>query len=44
VDWVSLARAYGVPGAQVQTLEQFRNSLRESLNASGPTLIECQLP
>lgn len=44
VDWVSLARGYGVPGVQVQTLEQFRNSLRESLHAPGPTLIECQLP
>jgi len=44
VDWVSLARAYGVPGAQAQTLEQFRNSLRQSLQARGPMLIECQLP
>ena len=44
VDWVSLARAYGVPGAQAQTLEQFRTSLRQSLQTPGPMLIECQLP
>jgi len=44
VDWVSLARAYGVSGAQAQTQEQFRNSLRQSLQARGPMLIECQLP
>lgn len=44
VDWVSLARAYGVPGAQAQTQEQLRNSLRQSLQARGPMLIECQLP
>ncbi|HZT02019.1 MAG TPA: thiamine pyrophosphate-dependent enzyme, partial [Steroidobacteraceae bacterium] len=44
VDWVSLARAYGVPGAQAQTQEEFRYSLRQSLQARGPMLIECQLP
>jgi acetolactate synthase I/II/III large subunit len=44
VDWVSLARAYGVPGAQAQTREQFRTSLRQSLQTPGPMLIECQLP
>jgi thiamine pyrophosphate-dependent acetolactate synthase large subunit-like protein len=44
MDWVSLARAYGVPGAQAQTQEQFRNALRQSLQARGPMLIECQLP
>ena len=44
VDWVSLARGYGVPGMQVETLARFRTALHESLRARGPTLIECRLP
>lgn len=44
VDWVSLARGYGVPGVRVQTVEEFRNALRGSLHEAGPALIECQLP
>jgi acetolactate synthase-1/2/3 large subunit len=44
VDWVSLGRAYGVPGIRVETAEEFRDALGASLHAPGPMLIECQLP
>ena len=43
VDWVSLARGYGVPGVRVGTTEEFRTALRQSLAAAGPHLIQVEI-
>jgi acetolactate synthase-1/2/3 large subunit len=43
VDWVSLARGYGVPGVCVGTIEEFRTALRHSLAAAGPHLIQVEI-
>lgn len=44
LDWVSLARGYGVPGRRVTTAADFRGTLQEALRSTGPNLIECELP
>lgn len=44
VDWVALARGYGVPAERIETSESFLRALRHSLQSPGPSLIECQLP
>lgn len=44
VDWVSLARGYGVPAVRVDAAEAFGSALRNSLRTAGPFLIECALP
>ncbi|MDQ1632092.1 MAG: acetolactate synthase large subunit [Frankiaceae bacterium] len=43
VDWVSLARAYGVEGRQVETAEQLADALRQSFGEPGPRVIEALL-
>ncbi len=44
VDWVSLARGYGVPAVRVDSADAFGTALRNSLRTAGPFLIECALP
>ncbi len=43
VDWIALARGYGVPAERIESPESFQLALRRSLQSTGPTLIECQL-
>jgi len=43
VDWVALARGYGVPGVRATTSSDFRAALGTALRAAGPYLIEAQL-
>ena len=43
MDWVALARGYGVPGERVESSEAFQRALQRSLQSAGPSLIECQL-
>jgi acetolactate synthase-1/2/3 large subunit len=43
VDWVSLAKAYGVEGRQVETAEQLADALRVSFAEPGPRVIEALL-
>ncbi len=43
VDWVSLARGYGVEGRRVETLEAFTDVFRHALARRGPFLIEVAL-
>jgi acetolactate synthase-1/2/3 large subunit len=43
LDWVSLAKGMGVPGARVTSLEAFRKALREGFESQGPGLIEVPL-
>ena len=43
VAWVSLAEGYGVPGASVSSLEEFRIALRTALETDGPYLIQAEL-
>jgi acetolactate synthase-1/2/3 large subunit len=40
IDWVSLARGMGVPGARVETGEELTLELGRALSAGGPRLIE----
>jgi acetolactate synthase I/II/III large subunit len=40
LDWVGLARAMGVPGARVTTMEEFNRRLAEGIAAPGPFLVE----
>jgi acetolactate synthase-1/2/3 large subunit len=40
LDWVSLARGMGVPGARVDTMDDFNARLAEGLATPGPYLIE----
>jgi acetolactate synthase I/II/III large subunit len=40
LDWVSLARGMGVPGAKVDTMDDFNKRLAEGLATPGPYLIE----
>ncbi len=44
VDWVSLARGYGVPGQAVRDCAALDHALDASLQMQGPYLIELQLP
>lgn len=43
LDWVSLAKAMGVPSTRVVSLEAFTKALREGFTSEGPTLIEVVL-
>ncbi|HYM73923.1 MAG TPA: acetolactate synthase large subunit [Stellaceae bacterium] len=43
LDWVGLARAMGVPGAKVTTMEEFNRRLGEGLATPGPYLVEVEL-
>jgi len=43
LDWVSLAKGMGVPGARVTSLEKFARALRKGLESEGPSLIEVPL-
>jgi acetolactate synthase-1/2/3 large subunit len=43
VDWVALARAYGVPGMRVDTADGFSAALANSLAMDGPYLIQAEL-
>ncbi len=44
LDWVSLARGHGVPGARAETLSDFARALGNGLASGGPNLIELVLP
>ena len=43
LDWVALARGYGVPGCAVHTAAELEAALDVSLTVSGPYLIEMVL-
>jgi acetolactate synthase-1/2/3 large subunit len=43
VDWVSLARGYGIPGMRVDTTDGFSAALGNSLATDGPYLIQADL-
>ncbi len=43
LDWVSLARGYGVPAARARSSAEFASALRQALAANGPCLIEAEL-
>jgi acetolactate synthase-1/2/3 large subunit len=40
LDWVSLARGHGVPGARADDMESFVRALQGGLASGGPSLIE----
>ncbi len=40
IDWVSLAKGYGVPGRRATTADEFVLALEEGINTEGPYLIE----
>jgi acetolactate synthase-1/2/3 large subunit len=40
LDWVSLAKGMGVPGARVETMEEFNRRLAEGIAVPGPYLVE----
>ena len=43
IDWVSMAKALGVPASRATSLDSFAASLRSGFEVSGPTLIEVPL-
>ena len=43
MDWVSLARGFGVDGRRVETLPAFTDALRHGVATPGPFLIEVVL-
>jgi acetolactate synthase-1/2/3 large subunit len=43
MDWVSIAKGYGVPACRVTTIEEFNKAIATGNQASGPHLIEAQL-
>jgi acetolactate synthase I/II/III large subunit len=43
LDWVGLARAMGVPGARVTTMEEFNDRFAEGIATPGPYLVEVVL-
>ena len=43
VDWVALAKGYGVPAWRCTAAEDFRQTLARGLRTSGPCLIEAEL-
>jgi acetolactate synthase-1/2/3 large subunit len=43
VDWISLAKGYGVPGCRVSNIEEFGKALATGCQTTGPYLIEAQL-
>jgi acetolactate synthase I/II/III large subunit len=40
LDWVSIAKGMGIPGARVHSLEEFASRLQQGLKNDGPSLIE----
>lgn len=40
IDWVSLAKGFGMPGCSVQTEEEFAGALLRAFKERGPSLIE----
>src|SRR5262249_38826082 len=40
LDWVSLARGMGVPGARVETMDDFNKRFADGLATRGPYLVE----
>ena len=44
IDWVSLAKAYGIPACTVDTGENMQAALARTFAQPGPELIELQLP
>ncbi|MEQ9452091.1 MAG: acetolactate synthase large subunit [Pseudomonadales bacterium] len=40
IDWVSLAKGYGVPGRRATTADEFTLALEEGIRTDGPYLIE----
>ena len=43
LDWVSLAKGFGVEGRRVETLEDFIAAFQHALSNPGPHLIEVAL-
>jgi acetolactate synthase I/II/III large subunit len=43
LDWTLLAKAMGVPGKRVNSLDEFGKVLQAGLEGEGPTLIEVPL-
>jgi acetolactate synthase-1/2/3 large subunit len=43
LDWVAIARGFGVPARRVETAEALADGLRCALAAPGPALLECLL-
>jgi acetolactate synthase-1/2/3 large subunit len=43
IDWVSLARGYGVPGSKASSAEEFVSALEQGMAADGPYLIEAEV-
>jgi acetolactate synthase-1/2/3 large subunit len=44
IDWISVARGFGVPGRRVATAEELADALAEGLASDGPFVIEALLP
>ena len=44
VDWVALAKGYGVPASRCTSTKEFQQALALGLRTSGPCLIEAELP
>jgi acetolactate synthase-1/2/3 large subunit len=40
LDWVTMAKGMGVPGARVRTMDEFNRRLAEGIAAPGPFLVE----
>ena len=40
IDWVSLARGYGVPGTRIESAEALMEALPRALAEPGPSLLE----
>ena len=43
IDWVELAKGFGVPACSVRTDSEFATALKRALTESGPSLIEAVL-
>ncbi len=43
IDWVALAKGYGVPGAKAHTADEFVMALETAINTDGPYVIEAVL-
>lgn len=44
IDWVTVARGFGVPGRRVATAEELEQALGQALASDGPFVIEAVLP
>jgi acetolactate synthase I/II/III large subunit len=43
IDWLAMAKSMGVPAVSVETAEAFHQAMANSMNESGPCLIEVRL-